>query len=121
MKVFHWHQLFKKEILEQNASHFEVIYGDGSVGDSIHNGLGPFDTPDEWVEVVDAGEPDATRAVLAGITVAQVGRLAWDKLLAMNWVVTKQFEECVEVCQGIGLGRLWVNVDGSLVGFGCSS
>jgi len=93
MQIFHGYDLLQYEVLEQNGSHFKVIDGDSPRSNSIDDLLGPLEPSYNWMEVLQARKPNAARAELASITVAQVCRLARDKLFAVHWVVTQQLDE----------------------------
>ena len=61
-------------------------------------------------------EPDATGAVFAGVTVADVGGVGWHELAAVDGVLPYQVEHGAEVAEGTCLGGGRVDFDLALSG-----
>ena len=72
--------------MEQQACHFKVVDGQEAVRNSVDDGLGPSNTPDNGMQWVCAGDPDTSSPMLARVAVAEAGGLAGDELLAVNRV-----------------------------------
>jgi hypothetical protein len=97
LEVEHGDELFEEEVLEEEASHFQVVDGQLLRSDPCDYIGGPLGSPDNWFDVLEAGEPDAAGTVLAGIAVPQVGGVPRDELLAVDRCVPEEFEEGAEV------------------------
>ena len=90
--------------MKEEARHLQVVDCQVLRGDPVNNGLWPFDASDNGVNVLGAGEPYAAGTIFAGVAVAEEGRLAWDELLTLDWVVAEELEKGAEVQKGPKLG-----------------
>jgi hypothetical protein len=72
--------LFQHQVVKHEARHFEVIDCEGSTAEEFHNGRGPAEPPDSWMEVLFAAEPYAAGAVFASIAEADKVGPARDQL-----------------------------------------
>ena len=54
MKVTHWDQRLKEEVVQEKTSHFKIINGQGAILNSGHHWRGPFVAPDQGAKCLMA-------------------------------------------------------------------
>ena len=106
-------KLFKDHVVEEHASHFQVIDGNVAtiVNEVIDNVIGPFDTPHNGVEVSLAGQPDTACTIFTSITETNVCWHARNELPAVSRALLDNGEEGFEVLEGLVLERAWMYED----------
>jgi hypothetical protein len=76
--VFEVDEQFQHEIVEEEAGHFQVVDGQVALGvgpgnePSLDIG-GPFEAPDNGLNVLVPADPHATGSALAGVAKTDVG------------------------------------------------
>ena len=90
--------------MEQQTCHFQVIDSKLALVKEGYNVGWPFEAPNTGPKCFAAQEPDTPSPMLAGITVANVGRHAWDQLATQCGSLAHDNKHGPQIPECVGLG-----------------